>query len=563
MERIEVSRTKWAGVIAVAAAVLLAVPAVAQPPFDNYVDYGDWINSLPKGGEIPEGRDDEHVGELPTLQGGLTFFTDQGAFEAAAPGLPVEDFEAGNVPPAGVTVCDDPFDTNTSDACWSPGDLLAGFAFGSSSGTGMVIIGAGLIGNPSIAAGPNAFADSGDLFFTDGNTTAVGMDLLINVPGTVQNISVFGAGDVLLGTTTANPTAVGAFFGVISDEPITRINIDSANGDLVDNLQFGSGEPTLVVSDIIDMDLCVDPESNQNGIYEPGEGIQFSVELSALGGDFSGISGTVSSTTAGVMIVSGDSTWPGIANGGSALNDTPFVIELVDIPCFSTFDVVLDVTSDQGDFQFVDVGQVGQDLAPDVPLDIPDGDPLGIESDLVVATDVAISDLNVRVEITHTWVGDLFISLRRSNPPLPEVVLLDRPGVPDSTFGCSDDNMNVTFDDEGAMTNLEDHCAGTDPWFEGDATAVGSLSDFDGESTAGTWSLFVSDNAGADTGTIVDWELITDPAVGGACNTCNDSGLAPEPEVPVTEIPTLAPFGLLLLVGGLSSAAFFLLRRRR
>ena len=40
------------------------------------------------------------------------------------------------------------------------------------------------------------------------------------------------------------------------------------------------------------------------------------------------------------------------------------------------------------------------------------------------------------------------------------------PGVPASTYGCSDNDVNVTFDDASAV-NLENHCAGTTPWYQG------------------------------------------------------------------------------------------------
>ena len=69
-------------------------------------------------------------------------------------------------------------------------------------------------------------------------------------------------------------------------------------------------------------------------------------------------------------------------------------------------------------------------------------------------------------------------------------------------------------------------------------------------SSAGTWTLNAEDDAGGDTGTIVDWELITDPPIGGVCETCDDPGLAPA--VPVVEIPTLAPFGWRFSFAGLA-----------
>ena len=321
----------------------------------------------------------------------------------------------------------------------------------------------------------------------------------------------------------------------------------------------GAGEPLIALAGVDFVDQCIDPMANENGIIEPGEAVRFAIELQALNGPFTGISGVLSSSTAGVILIANNSTWPDLADGASGFNDTELLVELTpDVPCLSDIDFDLDVTSNEGDFMFSFSELVGLPLVPDVPVSITDNDPVGSDSTLDVADDVTLSDVNVRVEIAHTWVGDLAISL--TSPGGTTVVLLDQPGVPASTFGCSDNNMDVTFDDDSAV-DLETWCMATDPWYAGDGAPVNPLSAFNGESSAGTWTLNVSDNAGGDTGDIVDWELITDPPISGVCNVCSDNGLAPA--VPVVEIPTLAPVGLLLLLAGLAGAGIAVMRRRR
>jgi len=121
----------------------------------------------------------------------------------------------------------------------------------------------------------------------------------------------------------------------------------------------------------------------------------------------------------------------------------------------------------------------------------------------------------VRVQIDHSWVGDLIVSLR--SPAGTIVTLLSRPGP--AGAGCGDDNMNVTFDDASSV-NLQSWCSGTTPWYSGVAQPYQPLSAFNGQSSAGTWTLTVSDNNGQDTGTLVDWELLTTPALSGSCETC-------------------------------------------
>ncbi len=537
-----------------AVAVLIVLPALAQAQ-DNYVD---WAAGRQKGDPPPSGG--EVVPGPPSPVLGLAFYTDQAAFEAAAPGLPVEDFEAGNVPPAGVTGCSDPYDSTTSDACWSPGDLIPGFSIGSSSGAGTVILGAGVIGNTSIVTGPDTFVDSTLVAFTDPNTFAVGMDLVL-FPETLD-IDIFGVGDVLLGSTTGNATQAGSFWGVIAGQQIIRIEVSSPSGggELVDNLQFGLGAPALTLSSTSLGDQCDGDPANENGIPEPGEGLFVDAEVTAGGGDFTNVSCTLSSASPGVDVIDGSSSYPDLASGNSSIGDSPFLVLLdpATTVCFS--DIVFDLfcTSAQGDFDFDFSTTVGQALMPALPVPIPDADPAGIDSELVVADDVILNDVNVRVEIAHTWVGDLTLTL--SNPSR-SVVLLDRPGVPASGFGCSNDNMDVTFDD-GAGGDLENHCADTDPWFVGSADPAGSLADFIGDSSAGTWTLNVSDAASGDLGEITNWELITDPPVGGTCNTCGDAGppFAGDPLFDV-EIPSLNWVGMLLLFLGLTTAAVFMLRR--
>ncbi len=142
---------------------------------------------------------------------------------------------------------------------------------------------------------------------------------------------------------------------------------------------------------------------------------------------------------------------------------------------------------------------------------------------MVITDNVVLADLNVRVAATHTFVGDLSFTL--TSPAATVVTLLDRPGVPASTFGCGDDNMNVTFDDE-TVFDLENYCPGTTPWYVGSGSPTQPLSAFDGQSTAGTWTLTVTDGAGGDTGTVDDWELIATPAVGLQCSVCLSAGPA-------------------------------------
>ncbi len=271
-------------------------------------------------------------------------------------------------------------------------------------------------------------------------------------------------------------------------------------------------------------DLCapviLPKRDGGNGVWEPGEQVELDVTVQSSGIPHAAISGTLATSTPGVTILTDTATWPNIGAGASAATTVPFVVAIdPTFPCFSSIDFDLNVTSDQGSFPMSFAQVVGStSTPPGLPIAIPDGNATGVESALSIGEDVTITDLDVRVEITHTYVGDLILKLR--SPLGTEITLLDRPGVPASTFGCSNDNMNVTFDDASGFA-LENHCAGTNPWYNGVAAPVGALSAFNGESTQGNWVLTVSDNASIDTGVITDWELLSTPAVGGTCDVCD------------------------------------------
>jgi subtilisin-like proprotein convertase family protein len=268
-------------------------------------------------------------------------------------------------------------------------------------------------------------------------------------------------------------------------------------------------------------DICYTPPSNVNAVLEPGERGQIRVSIRSSAINHTNVTGTLTSPTPGVTIIDGTATWPNLSPNVTTGSDSPdFTVELSQsVACLSSVQFNLSVSSDQGGpFPMSFSVPVGSSLTPGgLPASIPDNAPAGVTSTLNVPTSAILTDVNVRVAITHTWVGDLFIKIR--SPLGTEVTLLDRPGVPASTFGCSSDNMNVTFDDEAAQI-LESYCPASNPWYAGPAQAVGLLSAFDGQNAQGNWVLTVSDNAGSDVGSVTSWELLTTPPLSGTCNAC-------------------------------------------
>ncbi len=139
---------------------------------------------------------------------------------------------------------------------------------------------------------------------------------------------------------------------------------------------------------------------------------------------------------------------------------------------------------------------------------IPENNAAGFDSSTAIGLGGEITDLNVSLSAVHTYVGDLIFTLTHEDTGT-SAVIIDRPGFPASAFGCSNNDVEATMDDEGDFA-VETQCA-PGPALEGSLIPENPLSAFDGEDLAGTWTLNVSDNAGGDTGTLNEWCLI--PAI--------------------------------------------------
>lgn len=123
---------------------------------------------------------------------------------------------------------------------------------------------------------------------------------------------------------------------------------------------------------------------------------------------------------------------------------------------------------------------------------------------LSVAAAQTIADVDVFVDITHSWTGDLDISL--ASPDGTSVVLIEDPCV-----GSLFDDLAATFDDEGDPAPPEGECSDVPPAVSGTITAAGALSDFDGQASNGDWVLTVLDDDVTDDGTLNAWCVLISP----------------------------------------------------
>ncbi|WP_181566740.1 HYR domain-containing protein, partial [Aequorivita sp. CIP111184] len=145
------------------------------------------------------------------------------------------------------------------------------------------------------------------------------------------------------------------------------------------------------------------------------------------------------------------------------------------------------------------------ETASDSPgLAIPDGDPVGTTSILTITEDVVITDLNVNLDISHTWVGDVTTTI--TSPTGTVVTIVDRPGYTGTGFGCSGDDILATLDDAGTGA-VETQCGAGVPTIDGTFTPNNPLAAFNGESTMGDWIITISDAVAGDSGTLNAWGI--------------------------------------------------------
>jgi subtilisin-like proprotein convertase family protein len=106
-----------------------------------------------------------------------------------------------------------------------------------------------------------------------------------------------------------------------------------------------------------------------------------------------------------------------------------------------------------------------------------------------------ILDVNVKLDIDHTFTGDLLISL--IGPNNQEITLVNRRG------GSGDNFRQTVFDDEATISIAT---SGAAP-FANTYRPEQALGAFDGLSGAGLWTLKINDTSGQNAGQLNSWSL--------------------------------------------------------
>jgi subtilisin-like proprotein convertase family protein len=153
--------------------------------------------------------------------------------------------------------------------------------------------------------------------------------------------------------------------------------------------------------------------------------------------------------------------------------------------------------------------------ATDVPKAIPDNNATGITSSIAVVGNGTVASLALSLNITHTFRGDLLVTL--ISPGGTQFTVFNNP---------NDSTANLV------ITNQ-------------------SIATFNGQTAAGTWKLKVQDLAAADVGTLNSWSL---KIVGNCTTVVHWSGSA-TPNLPTIDNGTACTSLNVATTGGDSAVA--------
>lgn len=194
------------------------------------------------------------------------------------PTVSFEDFLGG---PGAITDCGLTM-SSAGDGCYAAGELEEGFVISSSNGLNTVSIPAAGIGNTDPLAGAITFAEFTAVDFTP-NVYAVAMDIWEN-SAPLTDIRVFGeSGDLIETLQVDIPVGIQVFFGLIADEPISRIEVqgEQDSGELIGNFYFGATCEALSINDnaLSQLSIYPNPSSNVININTPSSVEIISTEL--------------------------------------------------------------------------------------------------------------------------------------------------------------------------------------------------------------------------------------------------------------------------------------------
>ncbi len=136
---------------------------------------------------------------------------------------------------------------------------------------------------------------------------------------------------------------------------------------------------------------------------------------------------------------------------------------------------------------------------------IPDNNPTGISNQISISDPRKVVHLTAYVDISHTWVSDLTVIITNLATG-EDQTLIDRPGYPQTAYGCEANNIISILDDR-AEQSVENQCYAYPAAISGAYQPNETLQRFIGMPIAGPWRLRVVDSYVNDTGYLNGWCL--------------------------------------------------------
>jgi hypothetical protein len=320
------------------------------------------------------------------------------------------------------------------------------------------------------------------------------------------------------------------------------IYFDVSDGDFT--LNPAAGSAVLVGTGAVAID-DTRANGNGNGRIDPGESaVAVSFQIANDGGSSAGdITATLESLVPTVRVIQDYGAYPALAAGQSGLPTAPFVIAVSsDHPCGEPIPVRIVLTSSAGG------GLIEHDLSTGLvggggpaqtfsfggaSIAIPDNNAAGVTIPIAVSglggPGARVADVDFRLDgtacssapgatgvgISHTWVGDLVLTL--TSPDGRQVRVINRPGGADP--GSSGNNFCQTrLDDDGPWASIQNiPASGFGAPYVGSWLPAEPLSLFDGVVAEGTWTLRVQDLAQLDTGRVRAFSLIISAQSPASC----------------------------------------------
>ena len=153
------------------------------------------------------------------------------------------------------------------------------------------------------------------------------------------------------------------------------------------------------------------------------------------------------------------------------------------------------------------------------PTPIPEGPGGLLVTEIVVNESSVIGEVTAHLDISHTYIGDLYIEL---SSPLGTTAVLHDAG------GGWNNNINVTYSDEGAAPGSSYDCSCV-------IQGIDSLSVFDGEDSSGVWTLRIIDTFWLDSGVLNSFCLDITPSTNFLTGSQGLTGLSPNDVPPVKD----------------------------